>query len=81
VWVEPAGEKHARRLEDLIHPTQMRNLAAQLLDLLALLTGEEVLALALVSFRAPHVFTQCLRVQRRACYLALAINMDGEREE
>jgi hypothetical protein len=36
VWVELAGEKHRKR-QDLVRPSQVRDLPAQLLDLLALL--------------------------------------------
>jgi hypothetical protein len=62
VWVELAGEKHARRLEDLIRTPRVRDLTAQLLDLLALLAAQQVLALALISFSAPHIFAQRLRL-------------------
>src|SRR6202167_1447176 len=40
----------------------VRDLTAQLLDLLALLAAQQVLALALISLSAPHIFAQRLRI-------------------
>src|SRR5579875_1186724 len=44
-------------------PAQVRDLAAQLLDLLTLLARRQILALTLLGFGAPHVFAQRLRIE------------------
>jgi hypothetical protein len=46
VWVELLGEKHGRRLEDLVRAAQLVVLLAQPPDLLTLLAGHQIGALA-----------------------------------
>jgi hypothetical protein len=60
VWIELAREKHAGGLQNLVCPAQLRHLAAQGFDLLALLAAQNVFAPALVSFNLSDVFAERL---------------------
>src|SRR4051794_37953613 len=60
--VELLGEKHRRRLEDLVRAPELVVLLAQAPDLLALLRREQLRSGAAVGLGAPHALAQRLRV-------------------
>jgi Integrase core domain len=62
VRVELLGEKHARRLQDLVRSAQLEVLLPQPLDLLALLAGRQLRPQALVGLRLAHPLAQRLGV-------------------
>src|SRR5207302_7852064 len=62
VRVELLGKKHGGRFQDLVRAAQVMHLATQLADLLALLAGQQIGALAAVGLRLAHTLAQRLRV-------------------